>query len=376
MKKQIIISVTSDLSTDQRVHRAALALYDEGYDVLLIGRLLKNSLDISNRPYKTRRFKLWFNKGPLFYANYNLRLFFFLMFNRTDILFANDLDTLLPNYLISKLKVKVLVYDNHEYYTGVPELVSRPFIRGIWKSIERWIFPKLKYVYTVNQSIADLYEQEYKVKVSVLRNVPIQFTTDQTFSKNESRIKLNLPLDKFLIIMQGNGINVDRGGEETVEAMQYVDDAFLLIAGNGDVIEVLKKMVVDLKLHDKIIFKSRMPYSELVQYTQCADLGLTLDKSTNINYRLSLPNKLFDYIQCGVPILSSDLVEVKKIVQQYNIGTIVQNIFPLELAKKINEVMEDDNLQRKWKENLKQAAKDLNWENEKIKFLEIFKAIN
>lgn len=357
------------------MHRTAQTLHEAGYDILLVGRLLKNSLDISNRIYATKRFKLWFNKGALFYANYNLRLFFLLLFSRADILLANDLDTLLPNFLVSKFKSKVLVYDNHEYYTGVPELVSRPFVRGIWKQIERFIFPKLKCVYTVNKSIANLYEQEYNVKVSVVRNVPSRLINKQPLLKNELRVKLNLPLDKFIIIMQGNGINVDRGGEEAVQAMQYVNDAVLLIAGNGDVIEVLKKMVVDLKLQEKVIFKSRMPYAELIAYTQCAHLGLTIDKGTNINYRFSLPNKLFDYIQCGVPVLASDLVEVKNIIQQYDIGAIVGSVFPLELAKKINEVMKDDYKQKLWSENLKQAAADLNWENEKEKLLELFTTI-
>lgn len=373
MKQRVIISATSDLSTDQRVHRAALTLYQQGYDVLLLGRLLKNSLELNDRPYKTKRFKLWFNKGPFFYANYNLRLFFFLLFRKCDILLANDLDTLLPNYLISKIKSIILVYDNHEYYTGVPELMNRPLIRAIWKSIERFIFPKLKYVYTVNQSISDLYEKEYHVKVGIIRNVPLTESLNLSLSKIQLREKLAIPMNKFVIILQGNGINVDRGGEEAVAAMKYIDDAILLIAGNGDVIEDLRKLTAQLKLSEKVIFKSRMPYKDLMEYTTCADLGLTLDKSNNINYRLSLPNKLFDYIQAGVPILASNLVEVKKIIQHYDIGVVIENVVPLALATKINEIIIDEQIQSLWKENLKQAAQDLNWENEKNILIQLFK---
>ena len=247
MKQRIIISVTSDLSTDQRVHRAALTLHNNGFEILLVGRLLKNSLDISDRPYATHRFKLWFTKGALFYASYNVRLFFYLWFQRVDILLANDLDTLLPNYMVSKIKRKPLVYDNHEYYTGVPELANRALVRGIWKAIERWIFPKLKYVYTVNASIADLYKSEYKVPVSVVRNVPFTITKS-AFTKTQLRKNVGLPDDKFIVILQGNGINVDRGAEEAVLSMQYVEDVLLVIAGNGDVIQKLKNMFINKNL--------------------------------------------------------------------------------------------------------------------------------
>ena len=375
MKQRIIISVTSDLSTDQRVHRAASTLYAKGHKVMLVGRLLTNSMSLANRPYETHRFKLWFNKGALFYANYNLRLFFFLLNKKFDILLANDLDTLLPNFLVSKIKHKPLVYDNHEYYTGVPELANRPMVRGIWKTIERWIFPKLKYVYTVNESIADLFQKEYKIPVQIVRNVPFTIPATQ-LSKVEMRKHLGLPDDKFIVILQGNGINVDRGAEEAVLAMQFVEDVLLLIAGDGDVIEKLKKMIDEKQLSNKVVFKSRMPFDELVSYTRCADLGLTLDKNTNINYRFSLPNKLFDYIQCGVPVLASDLIEVKKIILKYNIGTIVSNVFPLEIAKVIHEIKSDEYKQGLWKMNLKSAATALNWENEQNEILKIFEFVN
>ena len=124
-KQKIIVSVTNDLSTDQRVDKICNTLLELNFDVVLIGRKLPNSIRVK-RVYSTRRFKLWFNKGALFYANYNIRLFFFLLFNKTDALWSNDLDTLLPNYLISKWKNKKLIFDSHEYFTEVPELVDRP----------------------------------------------------------------------------------------------------------------------------------------------------------------------------------------------------------------------------------------------------------
>ena len=126
--RRVIISVVSDLVTNQRVLRTALALHSKGLIVTLVGRQMRSSLQIPERPYQTKRFKLGFETGPLFYAFYNIRLFFFLLFSKADILVTNDLDTLLPNFIISRLKKSVLFYDSHEYFTEVPELVNRPRI--------------------------------------------------------------------------------------------------------------------------------------------------------------------------------------------------------------------------------------------------------
>jgi len=169
--RRIVVSVTNDLVTDQRVYKVCKSLQKLGFDILLIGRQLKNSPPIE-RPYKTYRMRLLFNKGFLFYAEYNLRLFFKLLFTKKDILLSNDLDTLLPNYIISKLQKKKLVYDSHELFTEVPELINRPRVQNIWIGIEKRILPNLKICYTVCQSIADYYDKKYGTNFKVIRNLP------------------------------------------------------------------------------------------------------------------------------------------------------------------------------------------------------------
>jgi glycosyltransferase involved in cell wall biosynthesis len=367
---RIIISVVSDLVTDQRVHRTATTLSGTGHEVILVGRRKSDSLEIS-RSYKTVRFKLWWEKGALFYAAYNLRLFFFLLFNKVDVLVSNDLDTLLPNYLISKLKGARLFYDAHEYFTEVPELVSRPKIQKIWKSIERRIFPKLRHVWTVNDSIAKLYRDEYNIEVRVIRNVPFSNKSLPV----RTRAELNLPSDKKILLFQGAGINIDRGGEEAVQAMQYLDNCLLLFIGGGDVMSSLKEMAVQLKVAEKVHFIARLPFHELQSYTAVADIGLSLDKDTNINYRYSLPNKIFDYIHAGLPVLSSNLVELRKIVDGYNVGMIAESHNPVYLAEQIKEMLSDEKRFDTWKENLKLAAAELCWEKEEQKLLQIFRDV-
>ena len=366
-----IVSVINDLSTDQRVNKVCLTLHRLGYDVLLVGREQRRSLPLSPRAYRMKRMTLLFEKGPMFYAAFNFRLFFFLLFRKADVLVANDLDTLLPNYLVSKLKGVPVVYDSHEYFTGVPELENSPFKRGVWKRIERFILPKLKFIFTVNDSIAKLYKDEYKVEVKVVRNVPM-LSSLKKVDRWKTKRELGLPGDKKIVLLQGAGINVDRGAEEAVMAMQYVSRAMLLIIGSGDVIDVLKQMVTDLKLQEKVRFIAKLPFEELLQYTHHADIGLTLDKDTNINYRFSLPNKVFDYIHAGIPVLASNLVEVRKIVEQHRAGAIAESHDPAHIAERINYMLSDPARLNEWSMNAKAAASELCWEKEGQALVEVY----
>ncbi len=357
---QVIVTVSNDLFTDQRVQKVCSSIIHRGHSVMLVGRELPESLPL-NLPYTSKRFKLWFNSGPLFYINLNLRLMFFLLFKRCDAIHSNDLDTLLPSWIVAGLRRKMLVYDTHEYFTGVPELQKRPLVRRIWESIEGLIFPKLKRVITVNDSIAELYRKRYGSEaIQVMRNIPnaqVNIETKQDFSSV-------FPPGKFRIILQGNGINVDRGGEEAVEMMKDIDRAVLIIAGNGDVIQQLKDNVIAAKLDDRVIFIPRMSYCELLGLTQLCDLGLTLDKDTNINYRFSLPNKLFDYLRAGIPVLASDLHEVRKIVETYKTGWIVKDVNPKLLADHINLLIDQPDVYLQVKSNLLEASNQLSWEQE------------
>ncbi len=365
--QRIVVSVTNDLVTDQRVHKICSTLVAMNFKVLLIGRRLRSSLPLK-RDYATNRMKLLFNKGFLFYAEYNTRLFFKLLFLKKDILLSNDLDTLLPNFLIGKLMRKQLVYDSHELFTEIPELIHRPKTQKIWLAIEKQIFPKLKNVYTVNASIATIYKKKYGVAVHVVRNIAPKLTNDNVDLDLSNRIKGT----GRMLILQGAGINVDRGAEEAVEMMQYLKDVVLYIIGNGDAIEGLKKMTKALNLETKVIFIDRLPYEELMEYTKIADLGLSLDKGTNLNYEYALPNKIFDYIQAKTPLLVSNRKLVSELVKKYDVGLVVTKLDPQHLAEHIQAIFLNTMQLKKWSVNLERAAKEFNWETEATKLKMIF----
>lgn len=361
-KPKTIISVTNDLVTDQRVRKVCEYMEDIGFEVVLVGRKLPDSLPIPKHwKYKTKRFPLWFKKGPLFYATYNLRLFFYLVFRKVDVLVSNDLDTLFANTWARKFKKNVtLVYDSHEYYCGTPELISRPKVQNFWRRIERRCVPKVDEMITVNESIAKMYRKEYDREVKVVRNI-----TDANFPEpTKSRKELGLPEDKKVVIMQGAGINIQRGAEEMIAAIQKVDNAVLAIVGDGDVVPELKQKVAIEKWEDKVLFFGKRPYAELMNFTALSDVGVSLDKNTNVNYQFSLPNKIFDYIHAGIPLLVSNLKEVAAIVRDYEVGMVTDSHEIDEIAEKLNTLFQDENLQSKYRENTKKAAKELNWKKE------------
>ena len=363
MGNRVVVSVINDLSSDQRVDRTCTTLLEMGYEVLLVGRKLRGSVSLTPRAYKTTRMNLLFEKGALFYAEYNLRLFLLLLFTKYDILHANDLDTLLANRLAQRFKGVKLVYDSHEYFTEVPELAEGSFAKRMWLKIERAILPKLKNVLTVNQSIADIYKRLYGIDLKVVRNLPIAGKFNSKI-KVKSRKDLGLPSDKKIILLQGAGINVDRGAEEMVEAMNWIDAVFLIV-GSGDVIGDLKEKVRTSNLQSKVVFTGRVPFEELIAYTKVADVGVTLDKDTNLNYRYSLPNKIFDYFQADLPVIASNLIEVRKVIERYQSGIILSSHKPQKMADEINNYLNNSEWFNRTKENVQKAKLELVWENEK-----------
>ncbi len=367
-KKRIIVSVTNDLTTDQRVDRVCNSLAGMGFEVVLVGRKLRSSLPLAKRNYATKRMRLIFSKGPLFYAEYNKRLFLYLLFHKADIVLSNDLDTLAGNYLASRLKRIPQVHDCHEYFRGVPELNGRKTVTRIWRALEDWIFPKLKWVYAVNGSIAEIYREEYGNEVKVIRNVPV--TKRNIIPKKKS--ELGISEEKKIILYQG-AVNVDRGLEEAIMAMKFIKTpAVLLIIGTGDILDNLIQLVKNQELTDKVILTGQIPFQELPSYTMMADIGLSIEKDVSLNYHYCLPNKFLDYIQARVPVLVSKLPEMEAIVNQYGIGEFIESHDPAYLAKKFDLMLGDEVKLDLYRKNLVKAAENLCWENEEPELIRIF----
>lgn len=367
--KKVIVSVSNDLVTDNRVDKTCNSLVEAGYNVHLIGRLKRNSPPMNKRKYSYSRLHLCFYSSFFFYADFNIRLFLKLLFSKIDILWANDLDTLLANYLISKIRNKPLVFDSHEHFTEVPELKYNRFAKWFWKRIERRILPNLKNVITVCNPIADYFKKEYGVDAVIVRNFP----KADSIKKVKTKEDLNMP-DKPILVWQGGGCNIERGMEELVESMQWVD-AYLYVIGDGDVYDNLKTLAVEFGVRNKISFVPRIPFDDMMQYTFNADIGLSLDKDTNQNYAMSLPNKLFEYIHAEIPIIITPLSEIKHILEAFNICDFLNNHNPKNIAEQINSLLNDKERRDLYVENCKKAKQQFCWEEEQKKILDLLNEI-
>lgn len=356
-EKIIYLAVTNDLVTDNRIHKIASTLLKSGAKVTVIGRIKNDNSPLSERLYKTIRFNMVFKRGFLFYKFFNIRLFVFLIFHRFNIVVANDLDTLPGCFLAAILKRKKIVYDSHEYFTEVPELVNRKFPKKVWQLIEKMILPRIKYSYTVSESIAETYNIKYGISMQVVRNVPYCIENMITDGLKES--------NQQVILYQGS-VNIGRGLEHMIDALEYLDNTVLRIIGDGDIKENLKIRVAQKGLINKVEFIDRIPFENLFEETCKVDLGIALEENIGLNYYYALPNKLFDYIQARIPVLVSPFPEMQKIVRKYDIGTVYDHQDPQSLAKKITEIFELKNRYQKWKENTDKAALDLCWEKEEL----------
>nr|WP_320037039.1 glycosyltransferase family 4 protein [uncultured Bacteroides sp.] len=369
--KRVLVSVSNDLVTDQRVGKVSASLQRNGYDVLLIG-CIKKERNPLNRPYKTYRFNLFFRKKFIFYLEYNLRLLFVLLFKRKDILLCNDTDALPANFIAAKLCKVPLVFDAHELFPEVPELADRPRVKRVWKKIEDDFFPHLKNSYTVCQSIAEYYKQKYGITMGVVRNIPNIDTTPSSINSAErKRISLLPSLEgKKLLLYQG-AINVGRGVDWLINAMPYLDNCILCICGDGDLLQEMETLTKEKQLEERVIFTGRLPFEELSQYTGIADLGFVLLENMGLSYYYSLPNRIFDYMKYGVPVLASNLPEIARIVETHQTGRLISHYEPEYLAKVILEMLKEWQDKPEDKAQLKELSKEYCWENEEKVMLEI-----
>jgi glycosyltransferase involved in cell wall biosynthesis len=359
--KKIYFTVTNDLVYDQRMKRICTTLSENGFDIVLVGRKLKHSLPLRNQRYTQRRLRCWFNIGKLFYLEFNVRLLFFLLFRNMDAICAIDLDTILPCLAISRLKKIPRIYDAHELFTGLKEVVTRPTVEKIWKRIEKKAVPKFKWGYTVSESIAQEFNSRYGVTYETIRNTPVLRPLD-----NETSI------EKF-ILYQG-AINEARGFEYLIPAMKMVEYK-LVICGDGNFMNQLKRLIAENDVHDRIELKGMLLPDDLWTVSQRATVGVAFPENAGINQYLALPNKFFDYIHAGLPQINVSFPEYKKLNDQYHVAVLVDDIRPKTIADSINNLMSNSVLLEQLKQNCIRARKILSWQNEEKKLIRFYKNI-
>jgi glycosyltransferase involved in cell wall biosynthesis len=361
--KRIYFTVTNDLVYDQRMHRICHSLAENGYQVTLVGRKLANSLPLVQKKYEQKRIRCWFNKKKWFYAEYNTRLFFFLLFKNMDAICAIDLDTILPCLRVSRWKKIPRVYDAHELFTEMKEVITRPTIQRIWMRIEKKTVPKFQWGYTVSESIAEEFNRRYGVGYKTIRNVPAL-----------QRLETAAPAPKEKFILYQGAVNEARGLEWLVPAMQWVN-ARLVICGDGNFMPSLKKLIADHRLEDKIELKGMLPPAELNKVAAQAYIGVAVPEKQGLNQWLALPNKLFDYIHAELPQVTVDYPEYQRINNQFEVAVLLHDISPQRIAEALNNLLSDDVLYERLKANCRKAKSVFNWQQEEKKLLAFYQSV-
>ena len=356
---RIVFTVTNELHFDQRMMRICDSLKDTGFDVELVGVRFSSSAPLRTRSFHQKRIKVFFKKGFAFYAEYNIRLFFYLLFKKMDIVCCVDLDTMLPVYFISKLRKKKRVYDAHEYFSQLKEIVQRPRVYKVWHYIERTFVPKFKIGYTVSQSIADDFLKHYGVRYEVFCNVPIL-----------QEIEI-IPKTQKIILYQGS-VNEARGFEYLIPAMKTVN-AQLHIYGGGNFLEQTKELIKNNGVADKVFLKGKVVPSALKEITSGAYIGINLVENTGLNQYYSLANKFFDYIHHGLPQVTMDFPEYRKINEKFEVAILIEHLTVNQSEQAINQLLNNETLYHTLQQNCLKAREEYTWQKEEIKLNNFYK---
>ena len=356
--KKIVFTVTNDLNYDQRMIRICSSLTAAGYSVLLIGYTLKDSTPLAKQTYQQKRINCLFKTGKLFYAEYNIRLFFYLLFKKIDLIGAIDLDTILPCFYISKFKRVRRTYDAHELFCEMQEIVSRPFIYKVWKKIEKFTVPSFPNGYTVNDIIADEFKRMYEVNYEVIQNAPLLK-------------EISIPVKKEKYILYQGGVNEGRSFDTLIPAMKSVN-AKLIIAGGGNYLEQTKQLVIENGLMGKVIFTGRLLPADLYQYTLNAWIGLTLFEKTGLTNYYSLANRFFDYMHAAVPQLCVNYPVYAEINKNHPVAVLIDDLNSENIAAHLNHLLANDVLYTDLRQNCLLQREVYNWQAEEKKLINFY----
>lgn len=364
------------------MQRICSSLASAGYEVELVGRKLPHSKPLkTDFNFKQTRLTCKINKGKLFYLEFNLRLLWYLLRQKTNAICAIDLDTILACGITATLNNNTLVFDAHEHFTEVPEVTNRKITKTIWHLIGKIFVPKAKLCYTVGPQLAGILSTIYKNQFEVIMNVPVLVDAvvgvDRVNRVNEvnsvNRVDEVDGENTGYILYQG-ALNKSRGLEQSILAMHQVENIKLLIAGEGDLSSELRDLVVKEKLENKVQFSGFVQPADLKQLTVNAKVGLNLLEPDGLSYYYSLANKFFDYMQAGVPCICANFPEYKAIHKKYNCSVLI-DCEVNEIAKAINELLSNQIAYKTLSKNCIIASQNFNWAIEEAKLLNYYKQI-
>lgn len=341
-----------------------------GYRVVLVGRQLPESKPLdTSLPFEQRRLRCWARRGKLFYLEFNLRLLFFLLFRRIDAICAIDLDTILPAWLAARLMRRKFIYDAHELFTQVPEVVERPRTQRMWQRIERFAVPRTDAAYTVCESLKNYFEEQYRRPFGVVRNLP--FEQEESAEMQRSWQGQSAENQPFILLYQG-ALNMGRGLEEMLAAMPLLPEyVHFWLAGEGDVSAQLRAETERLQLTDRVKFLGYVQPKALRTLTLQCHAGLNLLQNKGLNYYFSLANKFFDYTQALRPSLNMAFPEYTRHVQTQPVALLLDDLKSTTIAAAVQKLLSPSTY-AELQNACRRARRLWTWEREETQLLAIY----
>ncbi|MDW8014471.1 MAG: glycosyltransferase [Bacteroidia bacterium] len=349
----IIHCIIHNLVYDQRLHKLALTTRQVGVTEVIGIISPRTKANLPGRPYSVRRLWVPVGRGPLFFLIANLRFFLHLLLRRRwDAVIASDLAALPGCWLAAKLRRKVILLDSRELFTQTPFLVHRPLVRWLWERAERFLYARVHYTITVSPPIARYFERKYRRPVWLVYNFPPR---GQAFASP--------CLADKLLLYQGM-LHPYRGLEELILALREVAEWKLWIIGDGPLRSSLEHLVEKERLGSRVQFFGIVPFELLERYTRRATFGVSGEIPVGLNHKYALPNKLFDYLREGIPVLGGEAPLVQRVIRHYECGKVIAPWTPGNIVQILQGLSQAEEEYKVWVEGARRAAQDLHWEKQ------------
>jgi glycosyltransferase involved in cell wall biosynthesis len=360
-KKKVLITFLGNINYDTRCKNLFDTLSANNFDVEFIGfDWLTKGFKESHGKISIYKLKKGFLSIP-FYLKFIRHLKTKLITTKASVIFAGDIYTLPLVIIFGKLKRAKIYYDSRELFGYLAGLKNKKFRQLFWKWAEKFFIRKANYVIVTGPMDGEFLINQYRIRnIILLRNVPRYFKPSARFD-----IRSQIKIDGTIKIILYQGVLLKgRGIEKVFSVLKELPEHVFVIAGGGEYEDHYKKLAAGMNLADQVFFTGKLTQEELPKVTASADVGVSLIENLSTSYYYALPNKLFEYIMAEVPVITSNLPQMKEIVEKYDVGFAVDFESKEELISAIKKLTEDESLFESKKQNCRIASQELNWEKE------------
>lgn len=359
--KKVLITFLGNINYDSRCKNLFNTLNANGYDVSFIGF---DWLTENFEPAKGKITIHKLHKGFLslsFYIKYIWLIKTGLLSSRASVYFAEDIYTLPFAFIFGKIRRAKVYYDSRELFGHLAGLKEKRTRQRFWRMVEKFFISKVDHIIVTGKMDAEFIEEKYNVdNTIILRNLPRFY---KPLVKADLHTKLGIDKSKKILLYQGVLLR-GRGIEFIYDVLSKLPNYVFLIVGGGEFEEYYKKLATGMGLIEQVYFLGKVKIEDLPEITQAADVGIALVENLSLSYYYALPNKLFEYIMAEVPVIVSNLPQMKEVVEKFNVGIALQPDNKKELLEALEKLDLDKQFYNKLKQNCKIASEELNWEKE------------